>query len=176
MISYDDIYRTNSHYKMGAHRRVWVRDWLAKLTPGRVLDIGCGRGEAMRFAAALGYDAHGIETAPSLCTGNVIEGSVLDIPESLGRFDLVLCLDVLEHLEADEIEPALNQIKSVSDSALISIGLGPAMQVDGVDLHITQHTPAVWASELRSVLSGAAITEGYNSPPSAVCFFWSKAK
>ncbi len=73
----------------------------------RILDAGCGSGRNMVELAHHGT-VTGIElsaTSASLArarnTGEVIEGSVLQMPFAAERFELAASLDVIEHLEDD---------------------------------------------------------------------------
>ena len=90
-------------------RRVTAR-LLDGLKFGSVLDVGCGEGSNLAFlqgryapARAVGLDvsAEAVERARGRCPGG--EFHVGDAAEaaSLGRFDLVTCIDVLEHVERD---------------------------------------------------------------------------
>ncbi len=74
----------------------------------RVLEIGCGAGGTLRWLKAsgrIGY-AVGVELfAPAADQARRVADLVLcrdierePLPPDLGRFDLILCLDVLEHL------------------------------------------------------------------------------
>jgi len=73
----------------------------------RVLEIGCGSGENLR---ALGADCAtlGIEPDPGLREIGIDRGTRVlagalpgDLPTGLGAFDVVLLLDVLEHVDDD---------------------------------------------------------------------------
>jgi SAM-dependent methyltransferase len=78
------------------------------LGPGaRILDAGCGSGRNMVELARYG-EVTGIElseTSVALArergTGEVISGSVLEMPFADNSFELAASLDVIEHLEDD---------------------------------------------------------------------------
>jgi SAM-dependent methyltransferase len=68
-------------------------DWLrTQDVSGRVLDVGCGdRPYAELFPGATGFDVPGNPHAD-------LHGSLEAIPVADGSFDVVLCLQVLEHV------------------------------------------------------------------------------
>ncbi len=76
-------------------------------TDPRILDAGCGSGRFMVELAKLGA-VTGVElsdTSVSLARerqlGEVVEGSVLEMPFPENSFDLAVSLDVIEHLQDD---------------------------------------------------------------------------
>lgn len=75
--------------------------------PARVLDAGCGSGRNMIEFSSLG-PVTGIElseTSVALArgreAGEIVSGSVLEMPFPDDSFDLAVSLDVIEHLEDD---------------------------------------------------------------------------
>ena len=76
------------------------------LAPGRVLDLGCAGGQLAARLRARGHVVVGVEASPPPGTeGNLDRLIVADLDDGLpaeateeGPFDLVLALDVLEHL------------------------------------------------------------------------------
>ena len=74
---------------------------------GLMLDVGCGSGQTMRWLLALlpKWNAVGIDVAldglragPGQGVTALAAGSALDIPLPAGRVDLIVTLDVLQHL------------------------------------------------------------------------------
>jgi SAM-dependent methyltransferase len=73
----------------------------------RILDAGCGSGRNMvelaRHGTVTGVELSetSVELARARKVGEVISGSVLDMPFPADSFDLAVSLDVIEHLEDD---------------------------------------------------------------------------
>jgi SAM-dependent methyltransferase len=73
--------------------------------PGRVLDVGFGAGAALEAFGARGWEAYGVETsglaverARSKGFPHVVQGDFLSAPFDTRSFDVVLMLELLEHL------------------------------------------------------------------------------
>jgi len=73
----------------------------------RVLEIGCGSGENLRALGA-GCATLGVEPDPGLREIGIDRGTRVlagalprDLPQGMGAFDVVMLLDVLEHVEDD---------------------------------------------------------------------------
>ncbi len=73
----------------------------------RILDAGCGSGRNMvelaRFGTVTGIELSdtSVALARARDAGEVVEGSVLEMPFAENSFDLAVSLDVIEHLEDD---------------------------------------------------------------------------
>ena len=71
--------------------------------PGRLLDVGCGRGEYLQAFSRLGFDTAGIDVsprAPDLAPGHSVTVANLDrepLPFPPGSFDYLFCKSVVEH-------------------------------------------------------------------------------
>jgi len=78
---------------------------------GSILDVGCHKGQFAAYLESLGYSVTGIEAnarAAAVGRQRGLDIRVLDLENNLGRewptevFDVVLALDVLEHLREPE--------------------------------------------------------------------------
>jgi SAM-dependent methyltransferase len=73
----------------------------------RILDAGCGSGrnmlELIRFGTVTGVELSqtSVDLARKRGMGEVVAGSVLEMPFADDSFDLAVSLDVIEHLEDD---------------------------------------------------------------------------
>jgi len=106
---------------------------IESLLPGtfkRVLEVGCGTGATLRWLGSLheGVETVGIEINPEvrpILEGNVgraITAPALPCPEGLGTFDLILFLDVLEHLaDPDAAVQAYVPLLSPGGSLIVSL-------------------------------------------------------
>jgi len=104
------------------HRRTLVRRLLPARVPGAVLDAGCGDGALSRDVAqatgapsvvGLDLSVRRALRAGTKGTGvSFTSGSIYDLPFADGRFELVLCTDLLEHL--DDPQRAMNELVRVS--------------------------------------------------------------
>jgi 2-polyprenyl-3-methyl-5-hydroxy-6-metoxy-1,4-benzoquinol methylase len=89
----------------------YVRRYLDDLPAAtRVLDAGCGEGVLVEeYASKLAIE--GVD--PNYASRFVKQASITSLPHQAGAFDRVLCLDVLEHLDAASQPGALAELARV---------------------------------------------------------------
>jgi SAM-dependent methyltransferase len=97
------------HWWYRGRRRV-IRAELERLAlaePATILDAGCGSGRTMQLLSAYGV-ASGVELSESAAEvarargiGDVVIGRLEDLPWPDAHFDLITCLDVIEHTPDD---------------------------------------------------------------------------
>ena len=110
-----------------------------------VLDFGCGKGQLKRYMAELDPAIRVVEFDPA------IEGKT-NLPEA-ASVDLVVSIDVLEHVEPDYISAILDTMRDLQPKAvLLVIGTAPALKqlADGRNAHLSIHPGAWWEAELES--------------------------
>jgi SAM-dependent methyltransferase len=84
----------------------------------QILDAGCGSGRNMvelsEFGTAVGLESseRGAEVARARGVGEVVVAAIETMPFEADRFDLITCLDVLEHIEDDRA--ALRELRRVA--------------------------------------------------------------
>lgn len=103
-----------------------VEEMVRPLGAGSVLDAGCGEGETlMRLGDALPELRAGIDLSPEAvrmardrCPGaDLAVGSVYEIDAPDDAYELVLCLEVVEHLERPA--EALRELRRVAAGNLV---------------------------------------------------------
>jgi SAM-dependent methyltransferase len=120
---------------------------IALLHPGSVVDVGCGSGAWLAEAARLGVDDYlGIDGhTPAGSLGIPTERFLthdLATPLRLERrFDLVMCLEVGEHLEPDGAEVLVDSLVRLGPAVLFSA----AVPHQGGDHHVNEQWPDYWA-------------------------------
>ena len=132
--------------------------------PLRILDAGCGSGRNMielaRYGTVTGVELSqtSVELARARNSGEVIAGSVLDMPFADDSFDLAVSLDVIEHLDDDLA--ALREIRRTVAPGGVLLVTVPAYQWlwsghDEINHHFRRYT----RTSLREVARHAGWTE-----------------
>jgi SAM-dependent methyltransferase len=136
----------------------WFIETLKGIVPdcnASVIDVGCGRGRLMRKMRDIGLRVAGTEIVFLDDHGDIpvrhYEMSELYLLRE--KFDVVVCCDVLEHLDPDELPIALANLWGLSRKwILLSVGVRPArnyptaMNLGVDDLHKIVK-PAEWWRE-----------------------------
>lgn len=116
----------------------WVAD---AVDAGSILDYGCGRGTLARRLATVGRVCREYDPA--------IDGK----HQRPDFADLVVCTDVLEHVERDRLTAVLDHLGALARKAIFMvIALTPANKLlsDGRNAHLILEPQAWWAAQFHA--------------------------
>ena len=130
--------------------RIIAEELHLQLQPQSLLDLGCGCGiHAHRFQQ-LGVKVMGVDgiqpPAHLMCPIPFTIADLTDpMPESLGRFDITLCLDVGEHIPESLRDDFLANLCRFSDLVL----LGCASPGQGGLHHVNEQPKRYWIKHMK---------------------------
>jgi SAM-dependent methyltransferase len=124
---------------------------VAQLNPRTVLDAGCAKGFLVAALRERGVDAVGfdvsefaISDAPASARPHVRVGSLTDPIE--GTYDLVTCIEVIEHLDPADAHTAVANLAAASDRLLLSTTPGERDE----PTHVNIQPPERWSQMLAA--------------------------
>ena len=120
-----------------------VRRFLERKQHCRILDVGCGEGVLVDEYHCRGYDIVGLDLNYS--RPGIYRGSILNMPFKDDSFDLLLCLDVIEHLNLLDQPTAIAEMHRVLRPGGVLLASIPNL--------------AHFASRLRFLLLGKLISD-----------------
>lgn len=121
-----------------------VASLITDLRASSVLDYGCGQGSLVKALRPMVSGAVRLDEYDPAIPGK-------DGPPEFA--DLVVCTDVLEHIEPERLGAVLAHLQMLTrKAALIVTHLGPANKVlaDGRNAHLIQKPAAWWWAEIVS--------------------------
>jgi len=136
----EDVYNTLSAERIVPQLMEWFR-------PSSVLDVGCGNGSWLSVFAAqgvtdlVGTDFNEPDAVQLMFDPANYRKTDLRQPLELQRkFELALCLEVAEHLEAVHAEQLINSLTQHADIIVFSA----AIPGQGGKDHLNEQPPAYW--------------------------------
>ncbi|HEY6729943.1 MAG TPA: methyltransferase domain-containing protein [Solirubrobacterales bacterium] len=140
-------YERNEHW-LGFFDRV-AEEIVREFHPSTVLDAGCAMGFLVEGLRKRGIEASGVdvsEYAISQVHESVAEHCrVASLSEPLpGRYDLITCVEVLEHIPPEEASSAIANLCAASDQLLISTS--PTDYAEPT--HLNVQPPEFWSAAL----------------------------
>lgn len=137
--------RNNGWEEIFARHASFIRK---ELNPRNVLDVGCAIGYLVEALRDQGTDADGIDIS-EYAISQVREDmkpfcKVQSITVPLAKkYDLITCIEVLEHLAADEIPVAIENICNSAERVLFS---STPFDYDE-ETHVSVHNPEFWVEQ-----------------------------
>jgi SAM-dependent methyltransferase len=160
-----------------------VLDLLSRLTPicGRVLDIGCGRGELLACLLERGISCSGCDTSLEAVTRLNVRNAgiqgwhsamvIMDgkLPYEDASQDIIICMETLEHLEPAATERLLGEIhrilRPVSGRLLITTPSAELLARNMIYcpecravFHTVQHLRSIDATSIRQLMETNGFT------------------
>lgn len=95
------------------------------LNPKTVLDIGCGIGKLIGELRKRRINAYGVEFSDDFINASpmkkyIRKDNILDLKQfKSGEFDLIICMEVLEHLPPTYLINAINNLKRICNNKLL---------------------------------------------------------
>lgn len=106
-----------------------------------ILDVGAGTGALVKLLRTKGHsNIKGIDLYPKV--DFIEEGKITDLKFKDASFNTVMCTDVLEHLEMEQIEEGLKEIYRVLDKKrylIITIPYDELLEKDSVVCPLCKH-------------------------------------
>lgn len=144
-VTYKYLHETSIHNPRAA--QVILPYVFEILEPQSVLDVGCGTGTWLLEAAKLGcvnlvgIEGDHLDRSKFVCPEARLLIHDLEKPFNLEeRFDLLLCLEVAEHLNKSAAEGFINSLALHSDNILFSA----AIPFQGGQNHVNEQWPSWW--------------------------------
>ncbi len=122
-----------------------------RISPRSVLDAGCGFGLLVEQLRLLGVDATGVDiseyaiaSAPETVRPHVRAAS---ITEPFGRrYDLITCIEVLEHMPQQEAESAIANLTAHTDDILFASTPLDFKEATHINVHPIEHWAELFAA------------------------------
>ena len=132
------LHRDQPQWGTTGHKWVGVVQTLMKnYSSSEILDYGCGK---QSLNAALGGGVRGYDPG------------IPELSSSPAPADIVVCTDVLEHIEPDYLEAVLDDIhRATRRAALLVIATRPAIHLlpDGRNAHLVQMPIGWWRKRVE---------------------------
>jgi len=128
---------------------------MSKFQPHRVLDLGCANGPVMKCLKDLGIESEGVdvsrlalakafpEVRDKIHLGDIL---AMDLPH---RFDVILGLDIFEHLNPNKLPAYLAKLAGLLEDGGFLFGNIPAIGRDDVFGEIFEVYLREWEDDLR---------------------------
>ena len=179
---WDSHFRANFDRKkehMSNDREYLVYQCVRKI-PGNFLDVGFGRGGLERLLAedkdiniyCMDISSVAVKKAKRSLRGEFKKGSVLNIPFQNEFFDIVVALELMEHIPPSKTFKAFGELKrvlKVGGALLVSVPLNEGLEemvkkCISPSGHVRVYTPELISAELK--IAGFKIKENtFKLPP-----------
>lgn len=140
---YERLHTTTADYGATGYKALpFLLPHILALRPRSLIDYGCGRSD---LAARLGRKA----AIPAVAGYDPGVAELSQRPEEI--FDLLVSVDVLEHVPDDELDAVIAEMAGMAREAIIVIDTAPARTTlaDGRNAHVSLHDREEWLRRLK---------------------------
>jgi hypothetical protein len=144
---YAHLHATSSYGATGGWVVPYLLPHLVALGPHSLIDYGCGQSDlALRLCRKGGI--------PDIARYDPAIPELAAVPRR--KFDVLINVDVLEHVPESEIDNVVTEMASMATHAAIIIDTKPAKTLlrDGRNAHVSQHDGVWWQERLSGILPG----------------------
>jgi len=159
------VWRTYGHSVEG---RGYIQ-YIIKLQPRNVIDIGCGGNELCQILKKEGIsECIGVDCS---CPDADIIASAHDIPVEDKSYDLLLSFDCMEHIPKEEVLDSFKEFARISNRMLVKVCLvRTGTRIDGEALHTCLETSDWWLTQaniyFKNIKSELIHPKEFVDPPS----------
>ncbi len=145
--AYRQLHEERRYGNTAVRMRRFVEPWMQLANPGSVLDYGAGQGGFVD-----------ILDLPSAVVRDSYDPAIPQIAARPERtYDMVVCIDVMEHIEPNEVADVLADIATFAPKALFIIDTQPARATlpDGRNAHTTLEPASWWKRQIEAAFGHA---------------------
>jgi len=137
---YADIHATEKYGNTSIKNARYIRPEIQLLKPKSIIDYGCGQSSLVDHLN-LGYPVDVCRYDPAIPAFS---------EKPTGVFDLLINVDVLEHIRDHDLDPIIEEMRALCRNAILIIDTKPAELVlpTGENAHATIQPIAWWADRL----------------------------
>jgi hypothetical protein len=151
---YAEIHRTKPYGRGGKIKRRLIAPWVFLRRPKSILDYGSGQNRMVEaFISPWTKVRHRYDPAIP---------AISKVP--LDHYELVICTDVMEHLDANEIDPVLKHIRSLCDDALLLVDtqIAGTFLPNGENAHATVQSSDWWLVRVKRFFPDSELIDATN--------------
>ena len=155
---FDDLYSREYYAEMLSDEKMAdAREFCAALqtqfSPDSVIELGCGAGRFLIPLSEAGIEILGVDRSQKAFEESPLPADRLEVhdlrePYRTDReFDLVLCIEVLEHIPPEDAETVVRSIATAAPVAVITA----AQPGQGGTHHVNEQPPDYWKQKFEAV-------------------------